>query len=152
VTAPLAIAMRLVVTSLVLGSIASAVSFGVAAQTRNAAEVVRASATGTIAGHVTDAHSKPIEDYSVIVFSTDRRTWSPDSRSVMTARPAKDGGFEVVGLAPGEYWVAAVDAIPANQPPSEWGKPEALERLSTRATRVMLGPQERSLIVLRILR
>jgi hypothetical protein len=86
------------------------------------------------------------------VFPTDRTKWSPDPRSVLMVRPAQDGGFEVAGLAPGEYWVAAVDAIQGNRPLNEWGKPEVLERLSTRATRVTLGPQERSMIVLRILR
>jgi hypothetical protein len=143
--------MKLIVVGLVIGSVASGASIVTTAQTVNATATVRSSA-GAIAGHVTDAHSKPIDSYSVIVFSTDRTKWFPDSRSVMVARPAQDGGFEVVGLAPGEYWVAAVDAIPVNQNLGEWGRPEVLERLSTRATRVMLAARERYMTVLRLIR
>jgi hypothetical protein len=144
-------ALRAIGVGVVVASIASA-SIGTAAQTTNATDAIRSSAAGAIAGHVTDAHSKPIDSYSVIVFSTDRTKWFPDSRAVMVARPAQDGGFEVAGLAPGEYWVAAVDAIPVNQNLGEWGRPEALERLSTRATRVMLAARERYMTVLRLIR
>ena len=107
---------------------------------------------GAIAGHVTDARSRPIDTYSVIVFSTDRARWRPDSRSIAFAGPAQDGGFEVAGLPPGEYWVAAVDAIPGSQSAGEWEKPEVLEALSTRATRVMLADHERYMTVLRLIR
>ena len=106
----------------------------------------------TIVGHVTDAQSKPIASYSVLVFSTDRTTWSRESGSVMLVRPAQDGGFEVTGLAPGEYWVAAVDAIPENQSVNDWAKPEVLERLSTRATRVRVVAGERFMTILRLIR
>jgi len=142
--------MKLLVITLILGSIASEVSVGVAAQTLNTTVNVRTSSM--IAGHVTDAHSKPIDSYSVIVFPTDRKAWLADSRVVKFARPAQDGGFEVAGLPPGEYWVAAVDTIQGNQSAGEWTKPEVLEKLAPRATRVVLGPQERSLIVLRLIR
>ena len=86
------------------------------------------------------------------MFSTDRARWRADSRSIAFARPAQDGGFEVAGLPPGEYWVAAVDAIPGSQSAGEWEKPEVLEALSTRATRVMLADHERYMTVLRLIR
>jgi len=145
-------ARRAIVVGVVVVSIASGASVGIAAQTASAAATVRSSAAGAIAGHVTDARAKPIDSYAVIVFTTDRTKWFPESRAVMVARPGQDGGFEVAGLAPGEYWVAAVDAIPVNQNLGEWGRPEALERLSTRATRVMLAARERYMTVLRLIR
>ena len=145
-------ALRGIVLGLVLGSVASQSSIVTAAQTANATATIRSSAAGAIAGHVTDAQSKPIDSYLVIVFSTDRTKWFPDSRSVMMARPGQDGGFEVVGLPPGDYWVAAVEAIPVNQNLGEWGRPETLDRLSTRATRVMLAARERYMTVLRLVR
>src|SRR5262245_4188108 len=107
---------------------------------------------GTIAGHVTDARAVPIDHYSVIVFSTDRAKWTANPRSIRFAAPSPDGGFEVADLPPGEYWVAAVDAISGNQGGGDWQKPDVLESLAPRATRVVLGEHERYLTVLRLIR
>ena len=144
------VALKLIVVGLMIGSVASGVSFAVAAQTLNTNAAVRASAGGSIAGHVTNSHSTPIDTYSVMVFPTDRKAWS-DSRVVKFARPAPDGGFEVAGLPPGEYWVVAVDAIQSNQV-AEWTKPEVLEKLSPHARRVAIAERERYMTVLRLIR
>lgn len=111
-----------------------------------------ASNTATIAGHVTDARSRPVDDYIVIVFSTDRTTWTANPRSARIVASSADGGFEVVGLTAGEYWVVAVDAPPGNQFEGELQKVDVLEALSARATRVMLAERERYLTVLRLIR
>jgi hypothetical protein len=126
--------------------------FGLAAQTIGGAEVVMSNAGATIAGHVTDARSAPISNYSVLVFSTDRTKWFANSRFLKFGRPAQDGGFEVAGLPPGEYWVVAVDAIQGNQSFGEWEKPDVLEPLTPRATRVTLAERERFITVLRLVR
>ena len=144
--------MKKIVVGLLLGAVAGEVSYVGAAQTLTTAGIARSSADGAIAGHVTDARSKPIDAYSVVVFPTDRKTWAPTSPLVKFARPAQDGGFEVAGLPPGEYWVAAVDAIQGNQATRDFTKPEVLEVLATRATRVMLGDHERYMTVLRLIR
>jgi hypothetical protein len=128
------------------------VAWGQSARQAKASESVASATGGAIAGHVTDARSKPIDAYSVIVFSTDRAKWFPDSRSVTVARPAADGGFEVVGLPAGEYWVVAVDAIPGNQSLRELSKPEVLEKLSPHATRVAVADGGRYMTVLRLIR
>ena len=143
--------MKPIVVGLVLGSVAGAVSFA-AAQTVTTTGVVSSSVGGSIAGHVTNSRSEPIDAYTVIVFPTDRKAWSADSRLVKFARPAQDGGFEVAGLPPGEYWVAAVDAIQADQSLGEWTKPERLQALSPRATRVVLADRGRFMTVLRLIR
>jgi hypothetical protein len=117
----------------------------------NAADVVVANA-GTIAGHVTDARSMPVSDYSVIVFPTDRTKWLANSRFLTVARPSQDGGFEVGNLAAGEYWVVAVDAMQDGRSAGDWEKPEVLGPLTTRATRVMLAERARFITVLRLSR
>jgi hypothetical protein len=109
-------------------------------------------AGATIAGHVTDSRSAPVSNYSVIVFPTDRSKWLANSRFLKFGRPSQDGGFEVAGLPPGEYWVAAVDAIQGDQGFGEWEKPEVLEPLATRATRVTVAERERFMTVLRLVR
>ena len=68
----------------------------------------------TISGHVTNAASAPIANYSVVVFSTDRSKWSTTSRVLRVAQPAQDGSFEVANLPPGEYWLAAIEPVEGN--------------------------------------
>lgn len=106
----------------------------------------------SISGHVTNAASAPVGNYSVVVFSTDRRTWSTPSRVLRLARPAPDGSFEVASLPPGEYWVAAIDPAEGSEASSDRFTPELLEKLSFRARRVTLVERERHLTVLRLIR
>ena len=75
------------------------------------AQSASSTASAAISGHVTDAKSAAVSNYSVVVFPTDRTKWLEPSRSLRTARPAQDGSFEVTSLPPGEYWVAATDPM-----------------------------------------
>src|SRR6185436_10075876 len=109
-------------------------------------------ASAAISGHVTDATSAPVSSYSVIVFPTDRTKWSETSRSLRVARPAQDGSFEVTSLPPGEYWVAATDPMNGTDASGDWLKPDTLEQLSFRATRVTLTERQRFMTVLRLIR
>jgi len=126
--------------------------FGFTPQTHTDAQVVVSSAGAAIAGHVTSASSTPVTDYSVIVFGTDRGTWFLNSHRVRLATARQDGSFEVTGLPPGEYWVAAVDRIERGGVAGDWQKPEALEQLSFRALRVTLTEGERHMTILRLIR
>jgi transcriptional regulator GlxA family with amidase domain len=116
------------------------------------AEAVPSNVGAAISGHVSDATSTPIRNYSVVVFSTDRAKWIAPSRFLRLARPTQDGSFEVTGLPPGEYMVAAVDPIDGDDASGDWQKPETLERLSFRAVRVMLAERQRYMTVLRLIR
>jgi hypothetical protein len=106
----------------------------------------------SISGHVTDAASAPVGRYSVVIFPTDRSKWSPSSRWVRVVPPAEDGSFEATSLEPGEYWVAAIEPLDVLTPIADWIKPEMLEQLSFRATRVTLAEHQRVLTVLRLIR
>lgn len=110
------------------------------------------SVSAAISGHVTDATSAPVSKYSVVVFPTDRTKWSVTPRLIRLARPAEDGSFEVSSLPPGEYWVAATDQVDGADVSGDWLKPESLERLSFRATRVTLTEHQRVMTVLRLIR
>jgi len=110
------------------------------------------SVSAAISGHVTDATSTPVSKYTVVVFPTDRTKWSVTPRLLRLARPAPDGSFEVSSLPPGEYWVAATDQVDGGDVSGDWLKPEALERLSFRATRVTLTEHQRVMTVLRVIR
>jgi hypothetical protein len=117
------------------------------------AQSAPASSSGaTIGGHVTDAASVPVAHYAVVIFSTDRSTWSATSRFLRLARPAQDGSFEVNALPPGEYWVAATNPVEGNESSGDLMKPELLEQLSFRAQRVTLVERQRFITVLRLIR
>jgi hypothetical protein len=93
-------------TALIRSACLAALSVpAVMAQSRGVVPQVISAAA--ISGHVTDSRSAPVSNYSVVVFSTDRSTWILPSRVLKLARPTQDGSFEVTGLPPGEYWVAA---------------------------------------------
>jgi hypothetical protein len=106
----------------------------------------------SISGHVTDAASAPVGRYSVVIFPTDRSKWSISSGWLRVVPPAQDGSFEVTSLRPGEYWVAAIEPSDVLTPYGEWFKPEMLEQLSFRATRVTLAERQRLMTVLRLIR
>jgi len=110
------------------------------------------SVSAAISGHVTDATSAPVSNYTVVVFPTDRTKWSVTPRLLRLARPAEDGSFEVSSLPPGEYWVAATDPVEGADVSGDWLKAETLERLSFRATRVTLTERQRVMTVLRLIR
>jgi hypothetical protein len=74
----------------------------------------------------------------VIVFATNRTAWFPHSRRVAGARPDDQGRYRISNLPPGEYFAVVED----NVAPNEWFDPMLLDRLSARAIRVALGPNE----------
>src|SRR6185503_18978635 len=115
------------------------------------AQGARPSVSAAISGHVTDATSAPVSNYTVVVFPTDRTKWSVTPRLLRLARPAEDGSFEV-SLPPGEYWVAATDPVDGADVSGDWLKTETLERLSFSATRVTLTERQRVMTVLRLIR
>ena len=110
------------------------------------------SVSAAISGHVTDATSAPVSNYTVVVFPTDRTMWSVTPRLLRLAGPAEDGSFEVSSLPPGEYWVAATDPMNGTDASGDWLTLDTLERLSFRATRVTLTERQRFLTVLRLIR
>jgi hypothetical protein len=50
----------------------------------------------------------PADTVSVVVFPADRRLWISGARRVRIARPDTSGQYRVVGLPPGDYFVAVV--------------------------------------------
>jgi hypothetical protein len=77
----------------------------------------------------------------MILFPADRAYWLPDSRRILTARPATDGRFAFHGLQgppPGEYRLAAVTDLR----PSEQFDPDFLAALTQQAIKVTIGPGE----------
>jgi hypothetical protein len=88
-----------------------------------------------ISGTVANAQGAPVTEYTVVAFPEDSALWRPQSRHIMAARPDQTGRFQLRGLPPGDYYLAAVDPTE----PGEWFDPAFLERHRAGAETVRLG-------------
>ena len=91
-----------------------------------------------LTGVLTDPGGRPATDYYVLVFSSDRKYWTPGSRRVRMTRPATDGSYSVKGLPPGRYFLAA----PTDLETGEWNDPLLLEQLARSSATVTLRDGE----------
>jgi hypothetical protein len=91
-----------------------------------------------INGTVTDSRGTPITDYTILAFPEDSRLWRPQARQIMTSRPDQTGKFQIRGLPPGRYYLAAVDPAEAGQ----WFEPAFLEQSRSGAVNLSLNEGE----------
>jgi hypothetical protein len=87
-----------------------------------------------LTGTLQDSGGRAATDYYILVFSSDRRDWTPGSRRVRMTRPATDGSYSLKGLPPGEYLLAA----PTDLETGEWNDPTLLEQLVRSSAKVTL--------------
>ena len=85
-------------------------------------------------------------DYTVVAFSTDEQRWNPQTRYVQVARPGQNQDFTLDGLPPDEYFVIALDYLE----PGEETDRTRLDRWKTRATRVTVSDDQRSVVALKV--
>jgi hypothetical protein len=100
----------------------------------------------SIAGTFTGPAGRPAPEHFIVVFASERAFWSPGSRRVVSVRPATDGGFEVRGLPPGSYQLAALTDLD----PADLEDASFLESLVPSAVPVTLGEGERVVRDIRI--
>lgn len=82
-----------------------------AGESTDGVEVVLTKSPTSVSGTVVDSANRPVNEYSVAVFSKDRDRWGYRSRYVAAARPNQQGLFAIKGLPPGEYLAVAVDYL-----------------------------------------
>jgi hypothetical protein len=92
----------------------------------------------SLSGVFQDRGGRAATDYYILVFSSDRRHWTPGSRRIRMTRPATDGTFNVRGLPPGEYLLAALTDLETG----EWNDPTLLEELLKSSAKVSLRDGE----------
>ena len=88
-----------------------------------------------LSGLITDPQGKPVNDYTILVFSADQRFWTPGSRRIFSARPDTDGKYVVRGAPAGDYQIAALSDL---EPGTQYD-PEFLRTLLVASTRVSLA-------------
>jgi hypothetical protein len=87
-----------------------------------------------LSGTVRDSAGRPTPSYPIVVFSTSRAAWFAGSRRIQQAHVASDGTFTITGLPAGEYFVAALTDLNAN----ELYEPAFLESISASSLRITL--------------
>ncbi len=97
-------------------------------------------------GTIRDARGTPVTDYTVLAFSENPTYWRPLSRHITTVRPDQTGRYQMRGLPPGTYHIAAIDPVQ----PGEWYDPAFLETQRARSERVTIGEGEARGVDLRI--
>ena len=88
-----------------------------------------------LSGAITDQTGQPAVDYTIVVFSSDQRFWTPGSRRIVTSRPSTDGKYTLRGLPAGDYQIAALSDL---EPGMQYDL-EFLKALLVASTRVTLG-------------
>ncbi len=103
-------------------------------------------ASQQISGTLQDQSGRPAPDYTIVVFSADKRFWVPQARRIRTTRPGTDGKFTVTNLPVGEYRLAAVVDIATG----EANDPAFLEQLMQASVPFTLADGDRKVQDLRI--
>lgn len=106
--------------------------------------------TNRISGQVLGASGTPDGQAAVIVFPADSNVWRDGvftSRRTRKVHTTSTGAYDVTTLAPGDYFVAAVDTRVA----LNWQDPDWLAGLAASASRVSLGTEDQQTVALRTL-
>ena len=92
----------------------------------------------SLTGVFQDRGGRAATEYYILVFSSDRKHWTPGSRRIRMTRPSTDGTFSVKGLPPGEYFLAAL----ADLETGEWNDPALLDQLVSSSAKISLRDGE----------
>jgi protocatechuate 3,4-dioxygenase beta subunit len=111
-----------------------------------------ASGAGSVEGRVLDDRRQPTGDYGVVVFSPDQDRWFSQSPFLKFGSPSQDGTFNISGLPPAEYLVAALDRVDGGPDFGEWQNPAVLTALAPTAKRIKIGAGQTVSTELRMLR
>ena len=109
-------------------------------------EIVLTQRATELSGSVQDAGARPVTDYVVVAFSSDRAQWGFQSRFIRSARPNQEGRFSIKGLPPDDYIVVALDYLE----PGEESDPDQLDQWKTRGTSVTLANAETKSLTLKL--
>lgn len=102
-------------------------------------DVIVADDGAVVSGRVVNARNEPVRQYVVIVLPTAGELRYGGSRYIRTARPDERAEFEAGMLPPGDYVVAAVDALDD----TAVHDPDVVRRLLEAGRRVSLERSER---------
>jgi hypothetical protein len=102
--------------------------------------IVVASTAGTVTGRTTGDDAQPLAGAHVIVFPTSRERWYIGSPYLQYVYSATDARFTITSLAPGEYYIVAIDSDENElDVRRESERFDLLDSLIPRARRISIG-------------
>jgi hypothetical protein len=116
--------------------------FGMSTSEVDGIEVVLSPAAAAISGTVTRPGGEAVDDYAVLLFSTDSLKWYRNSQAVKLERSSQSGGFRIGSLPPGSYCLVALSGGSDLITSGGWQDPALLESLRPSATRVTVAEGE----------
>ena len=110
-----------------------------AGQTVSGMQIVLTKKISALTGQVTDTKGNPVLDATVVVFPSNEKLWTYQSRFIKAARPDQEGKYRVSGLpGPESYLVVALQGLEDGQA----GDPDFLAGIKELATKLELGDGE----------
>jgi protocatechuate 3,4-dioxygenase beta subunit len=92
-----------------------------------------------LSGTVADAKGQPATEQTLLLYTTDQRFWTPQSRRIRIARAGDDGHYTFRNVPPGEYRLTTL----VDPEAGAWYDRELLEQLDSTSVRIVLGEGEK---------
>jgi hypothetical protein len=100
----------------------------------------------TLSGTLLDTTGQPAPQFFVLVYSTNRAFWTPNSRRTRPVRAGVDGSYRLTGLPPGEYFLCALTEVD----PEQQYDPAYLEQFVPASIKITIADGEKKIQDLRI--
>jgi hypothetical protein len=99
-----------------------------------------------LSGTITNEKNEPATDQTILLYPTDSKYWTPQSRRIRTIRAGADGLFNFRSVPPGEYRLTTL----VDPEPGIWFDREVLEQLDGSSIRVVVAEGEKKVEHVRI--
>ncbi|HVD92216.1 MAG TPA: carboxypeptidase-like regulatory domain-containing protein [Vicinamibacterales bacterium] len=108
-------------------------------------QVVLTRRASSLEGTIKDRQGKIVDDYAVVLFSSNRADWIMESSRMHIAYPRPDSRFRMDAVRPGRYWVVA---IPRQRAGGWIFTAKGLDAIVNDATDIVIGDDERRVVEL----
>jgi uncharacterized protein (DUF2141 family) len=99
-----------------------------------------------LSGTIANEKGEPATEQTILLYPTDQKYWTPQSRRIRTIRAGADGLFNFRVIPPGEYRLTTL----VDPEPGIWYDREVLEQLDSSSIRIVVAEGEKKVEHVRI--
>jgi protocatechuate 3,4-dioxygenase beta subunit len=99
-----------------------------------------------LSGTIANEKGEAATEQTILLYPTDQKYWTPQSRRIRTIRAGADGQYNFRTVPPGEYRLTTL----VDPEPGIWYDREVLEQLDSSSIRVVIGEGEKKVEHVRI--